>query len=973
MRSVASWGWVLGAGFVVLLAGCPESEEPSGDKDMAAADMGADMTGDMGEMGKTVKVSAIDPAGGPLTGGTLVTVTGEGFAAGAKVFFGAREGGAVEVVSATQLKVSSPAGESAATVDVRVVNADRGEATLPGAFRYTGEDTQVYCRLQAQSPAQAVVGAPSSALYAVLFARGVTEGSGAGAGITAELGAGMGTDAAAFDYVPMAYNVDKDGLGVGDKANDEYGASLTFDATGTYRYVARFKAAGLAEDWVYCDLDGSDNAPSADQLGTINVGEALRPTIEFCQLQAQSPATARPGEPSDALYAIVYSPGITQGDGAGANIEAQLGFGPSGDEAGFEGFSYTAMAYNADKDGIGAGDKANDEYGAPLSVPAAGDYRYVARFRVASPQSDWLYCDLKGTGPAAPFDPAQMGVLKVEAPAAPRVAYCRTESTQASVAPGQSTGELTGELFVAGVTNAMGQGAGVMAELVWGPSAAAPSTWTNRVTAGYKGDAAGLDPNNPANDRYAAVITPAMEGDFGFAYRFSVDGGTTWSLCDTDGSDGTAAGFEDAKVGELAVANAAPPSVAFCQTETVSARVAPGQATSALRGQLYVPGVTQGAGAGAGVQGRVLWGPRAASPATWTTSAAATYLEDEDGLVPGAKANDRYTAVLTPAMEGDFGYVYQFSLDGGANWSSCDTDGSDGTAAGFEAAKAGELTVQAASRPDDCRIQFPFVVTEGVVGQQWTIYGRVREAGVTDVGDDAAQVKGELWVGPIDADPVTEAMRFTKVPAQFNPMVSGQAQDEYQASWTATAAGSYQFFYSFSVDAGATWTLCDIDGASGPASFSRRGVGVIEVSAAAPNVVDYCHVYNGSVTKSLSMAADPVVTMELFEGGVTEGNNGANSAQVTVELGYGAAGLNPAMPMAYTWSAAPYVRTAPGRPNNYEYEGVPYAPATPPAAGSYKVAARVKLAGQTAWRYCDNLQSSGDFLPEFLTTLSVTP
>jgi hypothetical protein len=955
-------------------AGCAEADEP-GDKPDQAGDMMSDMGGDMEpDQGVMLRVTSVEPVSGALGGGTVVTIRGTGFVAGAKVFFGAREATGVEVVDAGQLRAVSPAGESAATVDVRVVLPDMREARLPGAFRYTTEvPTKVYCRLQAQSPARAVVGVPSPTLYAVIFADGITPGAGAGAGITAELGVGQGDDFARFNFTAMAYNIDLDGLTPGDRANDEYGASVTLNATGAYRYVARFKAAGVAEDWVYCDLDGSDNGTSADQLGVLNVGEPQRPVIEFCQLQAQSPATAQAGRQVPALYAVVFSPGITQGDGAGPGIEAQLGYGPAGEEAGFAGFTYAPMTYNTDKDGLVPNDKANDEYGAELTAPAAGNYRYVARFRIANPQGAWRYCDLKGSSDATPFDPAQMGVLTVTAPAAPRVAYCRTETTQVSVAPGQTTGELTGEVFVSGVTNAPGQGMGVLAELVWGPRGADPAMWVNRAPAAYKEDAAGLNPNDLANDRYRVTLTPAMEGDFGFAYRFSVDGGQSWSLCDTDGSDGTQAGFEAAKVGALTVQAAAPPAVAFCRTEVASVLTQPGVATSAITGVVYVPGVTQGAGAGAGVTSRIVWGPLGQAVTSWPNVVPASYVGDDDGLVPGGLANDRYSAVWTPAMEGVFGYVMQFSVDNGQTWSSCDTDGSDGTAAGFEAAKVGTLTVQAASRPDDCRIQFPFIVTEGAVGDQWTIYGRVRKAGVTDTGDNAPAVKGELWVGPLDANPVTESMRFTTVQAQFNPMVSGQAQDEYQATWTATTAGSYQFLYRFSVDNGTTWTLCDLDGASNPATFDARGVGVIVVSAATPAVVDYCHVYQSTITKSLSDPMHPVATMELFEAGVTQGNGGANSAQLEVQFGYGAASANPAFPMTYTWSPAPYKGLSPGRPNNYEYEATPYAVAMPPAVGSYRVVARVKLQGQSVWRYCDNLQSSMDFLPEFTSSLLVTP
>lgn len=70
--------------------------------------------------GPVPTVTKVKPTSGPVGGGTRVTITGTGFAAGATtVSFGSSKGTAVTVTSATSLTVVSPGGP-AGTVDVRV-------------------------------------------------------------------------------------------------------------------------------------------------------------------------------------------------------------------------------------------------------------------------------------------------------------------------------------------------------------------------------------------------------------------------------------------------------------------------------------------------------------------------------------------------------------------------------------------------------------------------------------------------------------------------------------------------------------------------------------------------------------------------------------------------------------------------------------------------------------------------------------
>jgi hypothetical protein len=86
-------------------------------------------------------VTSITPYIGPLSGGTVVTITGTGFSHSSTVDFGATASSSVTFQSATSLEATSPA-ESAGTVDVRV--HDGGHESPPVAsdqFTYAGPPT----------------------------------------------------------------------------------------------------------------------------------------------------------------------------------------------------------------------------------------------------------------------------------------------------------------------------------------------------------------------------------------------------------------------------------------------------------------------------------------------------------------------------------------------------------------------------------------------------------------------------------------------------------------------------------------------------------------------------------------------------------------------------------------------------------------------------------------------------------------
>lgn len=99
-------------------------------------------------------VSAVTPASGPSTGGTVVTISGSGFVAGGSLAVSVGGAAATNVVrqSATTLTAIAPA-HAAATVDIKVTNGSGAAQTLASSYTYappavaSGFYTLVPCRV----------------------------------------------------------------------------------------------------------------------------------------------------------------------------------------------------------------------------------------------------------------------------------------------------------------------------------------------------------------------------------------------------------------------------------------------------------------------------------------------------------------------------------------------------------------------------------------------------------------------------------------------------------------------------------------------------------------------------------------------------------------------------------------------------------------------------------------------------------
>ncbi|MFB9923168.1 PxKF domain-containing protein [Amycolatopsis halotolerans] len=81
-------------------------------------------------------VTAVNPASGPKTGGTVVTITGTNFTGATAVAFGATPATSFTVTSATSITATAPASTTAGPVDV-AVTTPTGTSTTSPADQYT--------------------------------------------------------------------------------------------------------------------------------------------------------------------------------------------------------------------------------------------------------------------------------------------------------------------------------------------------------------------------------------------------------------------------------------------------------------------------------------------------------------------------------------------------------------------------------------------------------------------------------------------------------------------------------------------------------------------------------------------------------------------------------------------------------------------------------------------------------------------
>jgi len=302
--------------------------------------------------GDQPEILFLQPGSGSTTGGTLVTITGRRFMAGAQVTFGARDATEVSINSSQEIACRTPAN-SAGKVDVTVTNPGGLSAVFPEGFEYvvsTGPNIQR-----------------------------VEPGTGSTAGGDDVTVLGNGFDAGAAVYF-----------------DDISATDIVVSPPGAIACKTPPHAVGPVDVKVV-----NPNTQEDILTGGFRYEE---PRIDWAILKWPLTMLLDTGETSPLVYGQVYEPGVTEGAGCGAAITAQLGYGAQGSDPVQNPGTWTWTDATCNAQCPDCGD--NDEFQASFQIAAGGQYDYAYRFSLDSGQT-WVVADSGGTQDG--YQPAEAG------------------------------------------------------------------------------------------------------------------------------------------------------------------------------------------------------------------------------------------------------------------------------------------------------------------------------------------------------------------------------------------------------------------------------------------------------------------------------------------------------------------------------------------------------------------------------------
>ncbi|RME32265.1 MAG: DUF11 domain-containing protein, partial [Thermoflexia bacterium] len=154
-----------------------------------------------------------------------------------------------------------------------------------------------WANLQWPPTLQTNINQPTDHVYGRVYIQNVTNPTGEGRGIRAEVGYGTGDNPAAWTWFPMTYNVDNGN-------NDEFMGVMTPTAGGVFSYAVRFDGnwgpGNPNAGWTYADRDGSPPF-SLDQTGVLTV---VLYDVAVSKAAPTEPVVVRDGEGALVTYTL---------------------------------------------------------------------------------------------------------------------------------------------------------------------------------------------------------------------------------------------------------------------------------------------------------------------------------------------------------------------------------------------------------------------------------------------------------------------------------------------------------------------------------------------------------------------------------------------------------------------------------------------------------------------------------------------
>jgi len=861
------------------------------------------------------------PAAGSVGGGTEVTLSGDGFAAGMVVTFGGAPASVTSLQAPTTAVVVTPPAPSGlpGAVDVALTNpGDDAPYVLTAGFRYeAGAASVTWCRLVFPPELTAAVGVPSTAILGRVRVDGATEADGAAPGVVGQVGFGPeGVDPSdpSWTWSETSFHGDADSWYPGDRAADEVAGRLIFPATGRYDVTVRFSTDGAT--WTVCDLDGGTF--EAAKVAHAKVVVSLEPGIAWARFVGPAIIVVdRDRQPPFAVGRVL----ATGQSAETPPLLAQFGLGPRGTFPSEPGWAWVPGTLRGAAEPVAGEPDDTLDFDATPPTSVEGVWATAWRFS-ADDGATWTYGDLDGSDNEPAY--AALGLL----PVGRVVEDCRFDSVaELTVALGDTSSVLAGVVGVTGLTDEPGPAPGLVGQLGWGPVGSDPRidegwSWSN---AAYQSDSADL-----AEDVYTAALQPVELGDLSLAYRFSADAGSTWLPCDRSGG---VDGFSIARLPTLHVVPAVATQVDWCRLVGPLALQVKVQSPSApISGQVRVQGRTGGEGPGFGIRGELGLRPTGSSAWTWVP---AEYGGDANGPEGSPLAVDVYRGVVVPPATGSWQTAFRFSADGGLGWTECDADGSSD---GFEATALGSLSVFAdlTAVVDEAVLTPPTQLVAVAGWRSPPVHGRVRVPGFTDAPAELASLAADVGFGPPGSVPVQGGWSWAA--AGFaGPSTDAVGFHAYTGQVLTPEVGTFALAVRFSLGDG-LWTVGDTDGSANGYAASKAGVLTV-VAPAQGATIGWCALVS-PVEATLPVGQwSPPFRGEVFLPNLTAAAGWAPGIVAQVGLvGGDLAGA--------TWFDAGFVADS---GTNDAYEGA----VLPATTGSWHAAFRFSTDGGVTWTACD--------------------
>ncbi|MBN2695283.1 hypothetical protein JXR93_11535 [bacterium] len=610
-------------------------------------------------------------------------------------------------------------------------------------------------------------------VYGQLFIDGVTTQSQEQPFIKAQLGivntpVYQPLNPSNLTWIDASFNI-KDGN------NHEYTANFPTTTEGTYSYLYRFSMNG-GETWRYCDTRGviSDGviysgvgnvtAPN-DPCSGVDCGghgvcqvsnsvatcscnsgynnsenslvcvENAAATVEWCNIQYPTEINVSINT-SKTVFGQVLVPSITDSQATeSTQLKGQLGYSTTPiTDVTTDPITWKDATFNTK---VGN----NHEYKTAWLLDTAGRYYYIYRFS-ADNGTTWRYCDKNGVV----AETVASGVATVSGYT---VSWCKIQSPLQYDADEGDSRFIFGQVYVDGVTDTLETASpSIKSEFAY----TIDRIRTLQSLTTLQWNSATFNVKYFSNHEYRYTLYLPEAGNYSYVYRFSADGGNSWTYCDRDGVV-----TETAEV----TAGSANIHAAYNPCDGV---------TCSSHGSCVVEDLSAVCNCDTGyVADGLNCIEEVVNPCEGVTCSG-----------HGSCANNNGVAVC-----------------------NCDS--------GYSAQ---ELTCVEDAAPvvEWCKLMGPVTISGEQNSSPERVYAQVFIPTVTTNSGPNAQIKGELGFATTVATPINPT-QLTWVSGTYNASCSNCGNNhEYMADFPTTTAGEFKYIYRFSANGGTTWSYCDKNG-----------------------------------------------------------------------------------------------------------------------------------------------------------------